>query len=233
MLQYLSILGSIILVDLALSGDNALVIGAAASSLPRRQRRIAILSGGSAAIVLRIVFTIAAALLLQLPFLQTIGAVLLIIIAVRLLVGQHENAHDGQEGASGNQTGFWAALFTILIADVTMSLDNILAIAALARNEIPLLIIGLLISVFLLLVGSAIVAELIQRLPWLMDLAALVLGWTAARMILDDKLVSGYLDQLNLPFLEIIIPIIAIGIVAGADIFLRWRATRSTGVAKG
>jgi YjbE family integral membrane protein len=234
MLQYLSILGSIILVDLALSGDNALVIGAAASSLPRRQRRIAILSGGSAAIVLRIVFTIAAALLLQLPFLQTIGAVLLIIIAVRLLVGQHENTpEDGQEGASGNQTGFWAALFTILIADVTMSLDNILAIAALARNEIPLLIIGLLVSVFLLLVGSAIVAELIQRLPWLMDLAALVLGWTAARMILDDKLVSGYLDQLNLPFLEIIIPIIAIGIVAGADIFLRWRATRSTGVAKG
>jgi YjbE family integral membrane protein len=229
MLQYLGILGGIILVDLALSGDNALVIGAAASGLPRRQRTIAILSGGAAAIVLRITFTVAAALLLQLPLLQTIGAVLLLFIAVRLLIGQHGSASaGGQEGAKGKQVGFWGALFTILIADVTMSLDNILAVAALARDEIPLLIIGLLLSVLILLVGSALVAELIQRLPWLMDVAALVLGWTAAHMILQDDIVVGYLQQLNLPFLEVIVTVIAIGVVAAADVFLRVRARAAT-----
>jgi YjbE family integral membrane protein len=225
MLQYLGILGGIILVDLALSGDNALVIGAAASSLPRRQRLIAILTGGGAAIVLRIIFTVAAALLLNLPLLQTIGAVLLLFIAVRLLVGQHGGApEETQEGVSKRQAGFWGALFTILLADVTMSLDNILAVAALAREEIPLLIIGLLLSVLILLVGSALVAELIQRLPWLMDVAALVLGWTAAHMILSDDVVMSYLQQLNLPALELIITVAAIGVVAAADIILRWRA---------
>jgi len=229
MLQYLGILGGIILVDLALSGDNALVIGAAASGLPRRQRLIAILSGGGAAIVLRILFTVAAALLLQLPLLQTIGAVLLLFIAVRLLVGQHGSApEEGQEEASRKQIGFWGALFTILLADVTMSLDNILAVAALARDEIPLLILGLLLSVLILLVGSALVAELIQRLPWLMDVAALVLGWTAAHMILQDDFVMSYLQQLNLPFIEIIITVLAIGIVAAADVFLRVRARPAT-----
>jgi YjbE family integral membrane protein len=229
MLQYLAMLGGIILVDLTLSGDNALVIGAAASGLPRQQRRLAILTGGGAAIVLRIIFTIAAALLLNIPLLQTIGAVLLLFIAVRLLVGQHGSAHEeGQDGSTRKQVGFWSALFTILIADVTMSLDNILAVAALAREEIPLLIIGLLLSVLILLVGSALVAELIQRLPWLMDVAALVLGWTAAHMILSDDKVMGYLQQLNLPFLEIIITVITIGVVAAADIFLRLRARPAT-----
>jgi YjbE family integral membrane protein len=231
MLQYLAMLGGIILVDLTLSGDNALVIGAAASGLPRRQRRLAIISGGGAAIVLRILFTIAAALLLNIPLLQTIGAVLLLFIAVRLLVGQHGSAHEEGQ-ATKKQVGFWSALFTILIADVTMSLDNILAVAALAREEIPLLILGLLLSVLILLVGSALVAELIQRLPWLMDVAALVLGWTAAHMILQDDVVMGYLQQLNLPFLEVIVTIVAIGIVAAADVFLRVRA-RSASVANG
>jgi predicted tellurium resistance membrane protein TerC len=140
-------------------------------------------------------------------------------------VGQHGGApEEAQEGVSRKQAGFWGALFTILLADVTMSLDNILAVAALAREEIPLLIIGLLLSVFILLVGSALVAELIQRLPWLMDVAALVLGWTAAHMILSDDLVMSYLQRLNLPALELIVTIAAIGIVAAADIILRWRA---------
>ena len=197
--------------------------------LPRQQRRLAILTGGAAAIVLRIIFTIAAALLLNIPLLQTIGAVLLLFIAVRLLMGQHGSAHEeGQDGSTRKQVGFWSALFTILIADVTMSLDNILAVAALAREEIPLLIIGLLLSVLILLVGSALVAELIQRLPWLMDVAALVLGWTALHMILSDDIVRGYLEQLNLPFLEIIVTVVAIGVVAAADIFLRVRARPAT-----
>ena len=154
---------------------------------------------------------------------------LLLFIAVRLLVGQHGSAHqEGQDGSTRKQVGFWSALFTILIADVTMSLDNILAVAALARDEIPLLIIGLLLSVLILLVGSALVAELIQRLPWLMDVAALVLGWTAAHMILQDDKVMGYLQQLNLPFLEVIVTVITIGIVAAADVFLRLRARPAT-----
>ena len=94
--------------------------------------------------------------------------------------------------------------------------------------KIPLLIIGLLLSVLILLVGSALVAELIQRLPWLMDVAALVLGWTAAHMILSDDKVMSYLQQLNLPFLEVIVTVITIGIVAAADVFLRLRARPAT-----
>ena len=175
MLEVLGIIGGIVLVDLVLSGDNALVIGAAAASLPRQQRYAAILAGGIGAIVLRILFTLAAALLLQLPLLQAIGGALLIAIAIKLLL---DREHDREKHAAaseatsevapmsaesgvkqGVQRGFLSALLTIVVADVTMSLDNVLAVAALASEHIPLLIGGLLLSILILLIGSALVAE--------------------------------------------------------------------------
>lgn len=238
MLELLGALGGIILVDLVLSGDNALVIGAAAAGLPQRQRWYAITLGGGGAIILRIGFVIIATLLLQLPLLQAIGGILLLFIAIRLLMGRGEPQqvksaeqprgaanHSVSAGHTSLKKGFWAALLTIVVADVTMSLDNVLAIGALASGNLPLLAIGLLISIGLLLLGSALVAELIGRLPWLLDVAALVLSWTAANMILHDIRLGPLLE--HLPWTQIVIPVAAFVIVIAADILLRLRERQS------
>ncbi len=232
MLEVLGIIGGIVLVDLVLSGDNALVIGAAAASLPRRQRYTAILAGGIGAIVLRILFTLVAALLLRLPLLQAIGGVLLIVIAIKLLLDREHDLQQGKHGiqpgaevgsseGSGAQRGFMSALLMIIVADVTMSLDNVLAVAALASEHIPLLIGGLLLSILILLVGSALVAELINRLPWLLDVAALVLGWTASNMVLHDRSLGPILEQQ--PWTAVVVPVVILGIIVAADIFFRLR----------
>jgi YjbE family integral membrane protein len=220
----LGALGGIVLVDLALSGDNALVIGAAAASLPRRQRWFAIAAGGAGAIVLRIGFAIIATLLLTLAFIQALGGLVLLFIAVRLLVEQHSRKAVADEATPGGRAGrsMFAALLTILLADATMSLDNVLAIGALAHGDIPLLVVGLLLSIGILLIGSALVAELIERLPWLMDVAALVLGWTAATMLEHDKQVGPFLGQF--PLSNIAIPVVTLGFVLVADIVIRLRA---------
>ncbi len=231
MLEVLGIIGGIVLVDLVLSGDNALVIGAAAASLPRRQRWTAIMAGGVGAIVLRILFTLAAALLLRLPLLQAIGGILLLAIAIKLLLDrEHDLAKEKRNEseaeadaaiAPGAQRGLLSALLTIIVADVTMSLDNVLAVAALASEHIPLLIGGLLLSILLLLLGSALVAELINRLPWLLDVAALVLGWTASNMILHDRRLGPILEQQS--WTAIVIPAVCLGFILAADIFFRLR----------
>jgi YjbE family integral membrane protein len=241
MLELLSAIGSIILVDLVLSGDNALVIGAAASSLPRRQRWMAIAIGGGGAIVLRIIFAIIATFLLRLPLLQAVGGILLLIIAIRLLMDRNKDEHLATEHAQNEENksiqesaatssraqgetverGLWAALFTILVADVTMSLDNVLAIGALAAGNLPILAIGLVLSILFLLLGSALVAELIGRLPWLLDVAALVLAWTAANMILDDLRLGPILEHYS--WTHYAIPAATFAIVIAADILLRLR----------
>ena len=226
MLEALSAIAGIVLVDLTLSGDNALVIGAAASGLPVKQRRMAILLGGGGAIVLRILFAILATLLLRLPLLQAAGGLLLLVIAARLLAGrnEHEPADEGAVQQSGSQRGLIGALVTITLADVTMSLDNILAIGALAAGHIPLLVVGLLLSIALVLAGSALVAALIRRLPWLLDLAALVLGWTAAGMLLEDARVGPLLHAL--PGGQVLVYAAALLVVLAVDVVLRLRARR-------
>jgi YjbE family integral membrane protein len=237
-LEFLGAFASIILIDLVLSGDNALVIGAAAAGLPERQRWSAIVLGGGGAILLRIAFAFAATFLLRLPLLQAIGGGLLLVIAIRLLLDRsHEKPAPDARHAEETQTGkplsmadatankgFLAALLTILVADVTMSLDNVLAIGALAAGNLPLLAAGLLLSITLLLLGSALIAELIGRLPWLLDVAALVLAWTAAQMILDDIRLAPVLE--HLPWTEFALPAVAFAIVIAADILLRIRGTQ-------
>lgn len=231
MLEILGAIGGIILVDLTLSGDNALVIGAAAAGLPAQQRRLAILLGGAGAIVLRILFAIVATLLLQLPLLQALGGLVLLVIAVRLLMGRDVHTPEGAavaaspaSPATGNKS-FVSALTTIIVADVTMSLDNVLAIGALAAGQLTLLVVGLLLSIAIVLAGSALVAALIRRLPWLLDVAALVLGWTAAGMVLHDIRLGPVLEQI--PGAQFIAYALGLGIVLAADIYLRWRATRA------
>lgn len=233
MLEFLGSLAAIVLVDLALSGDNALVIGAAAATLERSQRTLAILTGGGAAIVLRILFAIAATLLLKIPLLEAIGGAVLLLIAARLLMtrGAHGSPEEGASPAPRGTVSLGSAMLTILIADVTMSLDNILALGGLARGNLPLLVVGLLISVALLLVGGAIVAALIGRLPWLLDLAALILGWTAGQMVYQDQIAGHFLSAA--PFAQYVIPILGVLITLGVDVYLRWRARRRASLAVG
>jgi YjbE family integral membrane protein len=234
--ESLAALASLILLDLVLSGDNALVIGAAAAGLQKKQRWYAIVLGGGGAIILRIAFASAAAFLLRLPLLQAMGGILLLLIAMRLLMVRSNPKHTmsarhiatTQESKPLSMSdapakkGFWAALLTILVADVTMSLDNVLAIGALSAGNLPLLVVGLLLSIALILLGSALIAELIGRLPWLLDVAALVLAWTAAHMILEDIRLAPVLE--HFPWTQLALPAGAFAIVIAADILLRVRS---------
>lgn len=189
LLGWLATAGGIILVDLSLSGDNALIIAVAASRLQGRQRRAALLWGGVGAIVARIILTGLAALVLQLPWIETIGAVIILIITIRMLIP--EGTENAEQMGKRAPDRLWNAILTILIADVSMSLDNILAIGALAHGNLLLLAFGLLLSMILLLSASALIARLIERLPWLIDLTALILAYTAATLALQDPAVSG------------------------------------------
>jgi YjbE family integral membrane protein len=191
LLGWLLTAGGIVLVDLSLSGDNALIIAAAASRLSGRKRTWALIWGGAGAIVARIVLTAVATELLRIPLLQTIGALVIMVITIRMLIPETEDDTEPQGRSQSDR--LWRAVLTILVADVSMSLDNILAIGALARGNLPLLALGLLLSMLLLLTASALIARMIERLPWLIDLTALILAYTAADLALQDPEVSGRL----------------------------------------
>jgi YjbE family integral membrane protein len=190
-------LAAIILVDLALSGDNAFVIGAVASKVPRPQRQAAILLGGAIAIVLRIVLTSIAVLILQFPFLQAIGAVIVFAIAVQIINSDDPSEEEQRVKRLGDRPRLRNAIIAIFIADVSMSIDNVLAIAALAHGNYLLLAIGLLFSIGLLLVASSIVARLIERFPWMLYIAGGILAWTAGNMFAEDSGLHPFIATLD------------------------------------
>ncbi len=230
MIGLMSVIASIFLVDLVLSGDNALVIGATAASLPAKQRLLAILIGGAGAIVLRITLTFLASFLLTLPFLQAVGGIVLLVIAVRLLMERYFQKRalsrkcEQGEPQQPSSRGLLSALLIIILADVTMSLDNILAIGGLAHGDLLTLAVGLLLSITVLMIGSALVAQLMNWLPWLLDIAALVLAWTGASMVLNDIRVGDILN--DYAWTSVGVPIIALAIVLAADFYLTMRAQK-------
>jgi len=180
-MDWLTPLVAIVVINLVLSGDNAVVIGLAAHRLPPTQRRTAIVLGGTGAVVLRLVLTAVAALLLLVPGLRQVGGALLLLIAFRLLKVEEES----EEGVKQAVT-FRDAIITILVADLIMSLDNILGVAAVANGNIPLLVIGLALSMAIVMFGGGIIAELMDRLEWLTYLGAAAIAWTGAEMGLYD-----------------------------------------------
>lgn len=212
----------IILVDLALSGDNALVIGAVAARLPRRQQFAAIIYGGVGALVIRFALAAVATELLELTYVRAAGGVVVLIIAVRLLLPNDESSRAGRAPER-----LWSAVFTITLADVAMSLDNVLAVGALAAGNLILLAGGLTISVALLFVASALVALLVAKLSWIMDLAALILGWTAGALITGDPWVIAQLHALGNqePWNELI-DLSCLAVVVVADLLIRWSVSR-------
>jgi YjbE family integral membrane protein len=175
----------IIVIDLVLSGDNAIVIGMAAHRLPPKQRRLAILVGGGAAILLRISLTAVAALLLTIPGLQAVGGLLLLWIAFKLLKEEEEDTQGVRTAGT-----FRSAVLTILLADVVMSLDNVLGVAAASNGNLELLLFGLVLSVAILMLGGNLVAKLVDRLWWLAYVGAGVIAWTGTDLLLEDPFLA-------------------------------------------
>ncbi len=189
MLDTVTALVSIILFDLILSGDNAVVIGMAARRLSPENRRKAIVWGGAGAVGLRIMFTAMAALLLDIPYIQAVGGVLLLYVAYKLLKPHDEYANIHEAGSLRE------AIQTIVLADVVMSLDNILAVGAASDGHLGLLIFGLLLSIPILLLGSGLVARMLTNFPILVYVGAAILIWTAVEMLLEDPIVHDNIRE--------------------------------------
>ena len=187
-----SAFGSIVLANIVLSGDNAVVIAMAARTLKPNQRGKAIFWGSAAAIVMRILLTIVAIQLLSLPYLKIIGAILLVYIGVDLLKGEGDDAGDGKE-----INGLAAAIRTILIADLVMSLDNVLAVAAAAKGNLPLLVLGLLVSIPLIIFGATLLTKVMERFPIIITIGAALLGFLAGEMLLTDPAVSRQFGEMS------------------------------------
>jgi YjbE family integral membrane protein len=176
----------IIWINIILSGDNAVVIALAARSLPAEQQRKAIMFGSGAAVVLRIALTVVAAKLLEMSYLQIIGGLLLLYIGVQLL-----SENDEDEGHAKENGGLMAAVRTILIADLVMSLDNVIAVAAAAKGSMTLLILGLAISIPLVVFGSTLMIKLMERFPIIVMLGAALIGWVGGETIVSDVALKG------------------------------------------
>lgn len=188
--QFWSGLGSIILIDLVLAGDNAIVIALAARGLPRHHQFRAIFWGTLGAIVVRVVMVAGVLWLLRLPGLMLIGGAVLIPIAWRLL--RQNDAHDPH--LKRRITGFWSAITTIIAADALMGLDNVLAIAGASNGHLGLVVLGLLVSVPLVVWGSTLLLKLIERYPAIIYVGAAAIAWTAARMLTGDHLVKPWFE---------------------------------------
>lgn len=184
-MEFWSALLSIIIIDLVLAGDNAIVIGLAARNLPKHQQKQTIIWGTVGAIAIRAAATLAVVWLLKIPGLLLVGGVLLVWIAYKLLV--EEKGHDVQAGKS-----MWEAIRTIIIADALMGLDNVLAVAGAAHGSFLLVVLGLLISVPIIVWGSTLILKWVERFPIIITIGAGVLAWTAAKMIVGEPFLKEY-----------------------------------------
>ncbi|WEK53011.1 MAG: TerC family protein [Candidatus Cohnella colombiensis] len=180
----------IMIINIVLSGDNAIVIALVGRRLPSNQRRSAVWWGALAAILLRVILTIGAVLLLHIPFLQTVGALLLFAIALQLLVDNREHSTKVQVAVT-----LAGAIWTIVVADFVMSLDNVLAVAAVAGGDTVILIIGIVMSIPIIIWGSSFIMRLMDRLPGMIYVGGALLAYTASEMIVMDpgikKITSG------------------------------------------
>jgi YjbE family integral membrane protein len=179
----------IIWINIILSGDNAVVIALAARSLPEEQQRKAILFGSGAAVVLRVALTVVAAKLLEVSYLQIVGGLLLLWIGAQLL-----SEEDEEEGGEPTQTTMGAAIRTILIADLVMSLDNVIGVAAAAKGSMTLLILGLAISIPLVVFGSSMMIKLMTRFPIVVTFGACLIGWVGGETIASDVALRGFAE---------------------------------------
>jgi len=193
-------LAQIIGINIVLSGDNAVVIALASRSLPPNQQKKAVVWGSGAAIVMRIILTLTAVALLSMPYLKLIGSVFLMWIGIQLL------SSDEGEGEIESSSNLTAAIRTILVADLVMSLDNVLGVAAAAKGSYVLLIIGLAISIPLVIFGANMLLRLMERFPIIITIGAALLGYVGGEMAVTDPAIMGWIDA-NFHSLHQIVPI--------------------------
>ncbi len=189
--EFWSALAAIIVIDLVLAGDNAIVIALAARNLPKLHQRRAIIWGTFGAVAVRASLTVAVLWLLEIPGLMLAGGLLLTWIAYRLLAGDDSNGRDHDVAPARS---FWAAMRTIVVADAVMGLDNVLAVAGAAHGSVLLVVAGLVISIPIVVWGSTIILHWLERFPALLYIGGAVLAWTAAKMIVDEPLYQDWLD---------------------------------------
>lgn len=186
--------GQIIMIDILLGGDNAVVIALACRRLPDSQRLKGIIWGTAGAIVLRVILIFFALTLLAIPFLKLVGAALLVWIGVKLLAPEDEDGHANIQSSDK----LWAAVKTVVVADLVMSIDNVIAIAGAAQgaggdHQMPLVIFGLLVSIPIIVGGSQLVIKLMDRFPLIITAGGMLLGWIAGTMAVSDPAVIGHL----------------------------------------
>jgi YjbE family integral membrane protein len=189
--EFFSALAAIIVIDLVLAGDNAIVIALAARSLPPQLRTKAVVWGTVGAIAVRTAMTLVVVWLLKVPGLLLIGGALLVWIAWKLLVDCREGAHGNCDAA----TGFWSAMKTIIVADALMGLDNVLAVAGAAQGSFLLVVLGLLISIPIVIGGSQLILKWVERFPAIVYIGAGVLAWTAVKMMTGEPLLKPFIEQ--------------------------------------
>jgi len=206
---------------MVLSGDNAVVIAMASKNLPVSQRRQAVWWGAFGAVILRCILTVAAMVLLDIPLIQAIGSCLLLYIAIKLLIDEDDL------GRVKSASSLWMAVQTILIADFVMSLDNVLAIAAVAKGDFPLIIIGIALSIPIIVWGSTAIMGLLHRYPVLIYLGSGILGFTAGQMLMEDRKMQEWLFHDWAPVLYIVLPVLLAFIVIAIGLAFKRRQSYS------
>lgn len=191
--QFWNGLIQIIFVNILLSGDNAVVIALACRSLPDKYRNKAVLAGSAGAVAIRVLFCLIISWLMTIPAIKLIGGVLLLWIGVKLMVPEHEGEGEGIKSSAS----IWGAIQTIVVADVVMSLDNVIAIVAAAGGNIVLIVIGLLMSVPLIIFGSQLLMKVLNRFPLLVTAGAGLLGWLGGEIMAGDSLVHHWVEQVH------------------------------------
>lgn len=220
-LGFLAALLNIVFLDLILAGDNAIVIGLAARNLQPATQKKAIIYGTAGAVILRIVATIVVVWLLNIPWLLIVGGILLVWIAYKLMTDD-----DDHTDVKASQT-LWSAVRTIIIADAAMGLDNVIAVAGAANQNIILVIIGLFISVPIVVWGSTLFIKLINRFPWIIYLGSLVLGYTASNMMTEEKKLQPFFEEH--PALRIVfIIVVTVGILVAGFLKIKSKKRKRT-----
>jgi YjbE family integral membrane protein len=222
--EFLSALAAIVIIDLALAGDNAIVIALAARNLPAHLARQAIIWGTFGAIAVRCVMTLAVVWLLGIPGLMAAGGVILVWIAYKLAKPQDGLEDHGIKAAAT----FWGAMQTIVIADAAMGLDNVLAVAGAANGSFALVVLGLVISIPIVIWGSTLILRWIERYPWIVSVGVAVLAWTAAKMIVSEPYFADFFASQRAAAYAVYVVVIA-GVFAAAWVVARRRNLAAAG----
>lgn len=214
----------IVVINILLSGDNAIIIALACRGLEPKQQKHAFIIGTVAIVVLMTALTACASYLLTLPYIEVVGSLLLLWIGIKLLLPE---AEGDEMDATDN---FWSAVKTIIIADIVMSLDNVLAMAGAAKGHLGLLFVGMVITIPLILFGSAMLMKLMERFPIVVTLGAGLLGYVAGEMAVEDPALKGFMDHAH--YMHVVLPILGALLVVSTGKVLSWRHSQNTAPAE-